>query len=322
MAESESHDEAPGEQPLLEPDPELATLRRELAASQARERALMAEVAMFRGALDAISDAVNIRGRDAEHLYANPTALAWMNVTGIEDIAHAERRWRYLREDETSELDLKDTPMRRVLKGDIGDGTVTEIGLHIDDRTGSRRWLLGIAAPIYDKSGDESRVIVAAVNVVRDITAQRANEQALALRTEQLRERDAEKAALISELEALILELSAPALEVWDGILVVPVIGALDVRRGHDLLEGTLTAVRRHRARVVIVDLTGARVDSATSAEQLARLARTLNLLGTECVLAGISPALARFLIDQDLEPEHVRIYANLKYALRGSLEK
>jgi rsbT co-antagonist protein RsbR len=317
MAESDSHDEAPGE-PLLEPESELATLRRELAASQARERALTAEVAMFRGALDAISDSVNIRGRNAEHLYANPIALAWMNVVGIDDIDHAERRWRYLREDEVSEIKLEDTPMRRVLSGDVGDGSVSGIGLHIDERTGSRRWLLGIAAPIYDESG----VIAAAVNVVRDITAQRANEQALARRTEQLRERDAEKAALISELEALILELSAPALEVSDNILVVPVIGALDVRRGHDLLEGTLTAVRRHEARVVIVDLTGACIDSATSAEQLARLARTLKLLGTECVLAGISPALARFLIEQDLQPEHVRIYANLKYALRGSVAK
>ncbi|PRQ09388.1 STAS domain-containing protein [Enhygromyxa salina] len=293
---------------------ELETLRRELAASQARERELQAEVALFKGALDAISDSINIRNLDASHRYANPVALAWMNVAQIGEIERAERSWRYLSEDEASQIQLDDTPSRRVLNGETDPAALTATGLHIDDATGARRWLNGTAAPIRDQSG----TMIAVVNVVRDVTMQRAHEDALVQRTEQLRERDAEKAALIRELEELVLELSAPALEVWDGVLVVPVVGALDARRGLDLLESTLIAVRQYRSRVVIVDLTGATVDSAVSAQQLARLTRALALLGAECVLAGIRPALAQFLIERDLAPTGVRAYSNLKHALRG----
>ncbi|KIG19516.1 RsbR, positive regulator of sigma-B [Enhygromyxa salina] len=299
---------------------QLEALRRELAASQARERELQAEVALFKGALDAIPDSVNIRNCDATHRYANPVALEWMNVGELAEIGAAERQWRYLGEDEVSEVPPEDTPVRRVLNGDHDPPTIT--ALHVDTRTGARRWLRGTAAPIRDPSG----AMIAVVNVVRDITARRADEQALALRTEQLRERDAEKAALIRELEELVLELSAPALEVWDGVVVIPVLGALDERRGLDLVESTLAAVQRYRTRVVIVDLTGASVDSASSAEQLARLSRAVALLGAKCVLAGIRPALARFMVERDLMPAAgpttIRAYSNLKHALRGILAR
>lgn len=319
-SENQDQDEAVGGPERSTPEPELETLQRELeslraelAASQARELALRATVALFRGGLDAISDAINIRGSDHQHLYANPVALAWMDVAGIEHIEHAERRWRYLHEDEQTPVKPEEAPTRRALKG---EAMADIVALHIDDNTGARRWIHGSAAPIHDDSG----ACVGIVNLVRDISVQRANEQALARRTDQLDERDAEKAALIGELEAMVLELSAPALEVWDGILVVPVLGKLDARRGRDLLEGTLNAVRDTKSRAVIVDLTGARVDSASSAQQLARLTRALALLGARCVLAGIRPALALFLTEQDLVPEGVQVYGNLKYALRGLL--
>ena len=119
----------------------------------------------------------------------------------------------------------------------------------------------------------------------------------------------------------MVLELSAPALEVWERILVVPVVGALGERRGRELLESTLRAVQRRSSRVVIVDLTGARVDSPTSAEQLARLARAVELLGARCVLAGISPALACFLIEHELAPTTLETYRSLRFALRAAME-
>ena len=66
----------------------------------------------------------------------------------------------------------------------------------------------------------------------------------------------------------------------------------------------------------MIVELTGAHIESVSSARQLSRLARALRLVGARCLLSGIRPALARFLVMHDVLPEGVDVFANLEHAL------
>ncbi len=294
---------------------QVASLSDELARERARVRVVEAEATLLRRGLDALSDSVNIRAPDYRNIYANPVALRWMNVSTIEEVDTAARRWRYLHED-GREFTREEVPTWRALYGDDPRPQET-IALHIDDEKGTQRWLYGLATAVRDESG----ALLGVINIVRDITQERADRRALAERTESLRERDAEKLALIARLEEMVLELSAPALEVWERILVVPVVGSLSERRGRELLESTLRAVQRRSARLVIVDLTGARIDSAISAEQLARLVRALDLLGSRSVLAGITPALATFLVEHELAPTSVVTHRSLRYALRAAIE-
>jgi rsbT co-antagonist protein RsbR len=310
------HDESDGVDELARLRGQVASLTDQLAESLAREARLAADLKLFRRGLDVLSDSVNIRGPDHRNLYANPVALSWMNVERVEDIDVAAQRWRYLHED-GREFKVEEVPTWRAIHEE-GPGPHKCVALHIDDRSGVQRWLHGEATPVHDERG----ALLGVINTVRDITEERANERALAAQTEALRQRDLERQELIARLEEMVLELSAPALEVWDQILVVPVVGAIDQGRGRELLESTLRAVTQRSSRVVIIDLTGARIDSATSAEQLGRLVRALDLLGARSVLAGISPALACFLVEQDRTPKDLETHGSLRYALRAAIDR
>ena len=68
-----------------------------------------------------------------------------------------------------------------------------------------------------------------------------------------------------------ILELSTPVLQLEQGLLVLPVIGALDLERAQQLDERLLGAVRAHRARVVVIDVTGVPVLESAVASRLLR---------------------------------------------------
>lgn len=107
--------------------------------------------------------------------------------------------------------------------------------------------------------------------------------------------REAEEAN--REKDALIEELSTPVITVWEGVLLVPVVGRLSRERA-DLMTGAmLRAVVARRARVVILDVTGSRTLDADVLHHLGRAAASARLMGAECVLTGISAGVARTLV-------------------------
>ncbi|HEV3469449.1 MAG TPA: STAS domain-containing protein [Pyrinomonadaceae bacterium] len=97
--------------------------------------------------------------------------------------------------------------------------------------------------------------------------------------------------------DALIEELSTPVITVWGGVLLVPVIGSLSRERADLMTAALLRAVVERRARVVILDVTGARTLDADVVHHLGRAAAAVHLMGTECVLTGISALVARTLV-------------------------
>ncbi|MCA9701381.1 MAG: PAS domain-containing protein, partial [Myxococcales bacterium] len=63
--------------------------------------------------------------------------------------------------------------------------------------------------------------------------------------------------ATIKNQQRAILELSAPILNVWDGVLAVPLIGIMDAQRTDELSDRLLSEVHRAKVRFAILDLTG-----------------------------------------------------------------
>jgi anti-anti-sigma regulatory factor len=107
--------------------------------------------------------------------------------------------------------------------------------------------------------------------------------------------REAEEANRVKD--ALIEELSTPVITVWDGVLLTPVIGSLGRERA-DLMTGALLrAVVARRARVVILDVTGARRMDADAIQHLTRAASAVRLMGADCILTGIGADTARTLV-------------------------
>ncbi len=137
-----------------------------------------------------------------------------------------------------------------------------------------------------------------------------------------LRDTEASRAELERKLEVIdaqrmtIQELSTPIIDVWDDVLALPLVGTIDTRRASELTESLLARVATTNAKTVIVDLTGVEVLDTSTADHLGRLARASSLLGCDCVLTGISPAIARTLVALDVDLGTLRTKRTLRDAL------
>lgn len=141
-----------------------------------------------------------------------------------------------------------------------------------------------------------------------DITERRMHE------SERLRNEE-----LIDIQSETIRALGVPILQVWKGILCLPIIGAVDDERATDMTEELLDRVAKTATRFAVLDLTGAQFRSE-SVQYLARMTRALGLIGTQGVFCGISPSTARILVDMQLDLGGVPTYRDLGDALRACL--
>ncbi len=121
---------------------------------------------------------------------------------------------------------------------------------------------------------------------------------------------------IIKQQHRLILELSTPILEVWDGVLVLPIVGDFGRARSSEVAERLLLELSIRRCRVCILDMTGVGTIDAETAESLARLIRAIRLLGSECLLTGIRPSVARSMIEIGVDLTNIRTEANLQAGL------
>jgi GAF domain-containing protein len=126
-----------------------------------------------------------------------------------------------------------------------------------------------------------------------------------------------EKLALIAQQKELIRTLSTPILEVWDGVLTVPIVAGLDDDRAATIMENLLDRVIHTQSRATIIDLTGVPMIDPGTADRLVRIIRAVRLLGAECVITGIQPAVARAMTMHGLDLSHVTTRATLRDGLR-----
>jgi len=136
----------------------------------------------------------------------------------------------------------------------------------------------------------------------------------------EIKRREAELRAqldVIREQQAQIRRLSMPVLDVWDGVLMIPVLGALDHTAAQALAGPALAAVVRSQTRTVIIDLTGLTGADAAAARHLIDLLAAVRLLGAEGMVVGIGPAVARAFLAAEVDLSRVRTLATLREALR-----
>jgi rsbT co-antagonist protein RsbR len=144
----------------------------------------------------------------------------------------------------------------------------------------------------------------------------RAQEQRLRKQTDEL----AAKLVKIEEQEAAIRELSTPVIEVWDDVLVLPIVGILDTKRSMELMDNLLQSIVRTQAKNIIIDITGVEVVDTKTADYLLKVVRAARLLGARCVLTGVGPAVAQTLVDIGADLTEVTTLRNLKEGLKHCL--
>ncbi|MBC8077145.1 MAG: STAS domain-containing protein [Chloroflexales bacterium] len=111
-------------------------------------------------------------------------------------------------------------------------------------------------------------------------------------------------------------ELSAPVMPVLPGVLVAPLVGALDSGRAAMLQSNVLNAVQRERAHWVIFDVTGVPIVDTQVAQVLHQTTESIRLLGAQVLLVGIRPEVAQTLVALNISLDSITTYATLQEAV------
>ncbi|MFD9434529.1 STAS domain-containing protein [Streptomyces sp. NPDC060002] len=128
--------------------------------------------------------------------------------------------------------------------------------------------------------------------------------------------------ALIDRQQVELLEAATPVIRLWDGIVAVPLIGTLDSARSQVVMETLLTSVVDEQARFAILDITGVPMVDSLVAQHLMKTVAAVRLMGAECVVSGIRPAIAQTIVHLGLDLGTVVTRSSLADALGYALHR
>jgi rsbT co-antagonist protein RsbR len=136
------------------------------------------------------------------------------------------------------------------------------------------------------------------------------------------RERTEMQEQIIAAQQATLRELSTPLMPIADGVIAMPLIGAIDTMRAQQIMETLLNGVAEYRAQVAIIDITGVKVVDTQVAGALVRAAQAARMLGAQVVLTGISPEIAQTLVHIGAELRDMTTRATLQEGIDYALKR
>jgi rsbT co-antagonist protein RsbR len=162
---------------------------------------------------------------------------------------------------------------------------------------------------------NDSSQIIGALGVATDISERMTAQNELRARHQALE-------AELREKQRTILLLSTPVLRVWDGILLLPLVGQFDKGRATQFMDALLQAIADHQASEVLLDITGISGVDTTVAYYLLQSVQAARLLGVHCTLVGISAAVAQTLVHLGSDLSKITTYATLEAGLKQALAR
>jgi rsbT co-antagonist protein RsbR len=126
---------------------------------------------------------------------------------------------------------------------------------------------------------------------------------------------------VISRQAREILEISTPVVQVWDGVVAAPLIGALDSQRTQQFMERLLERIVETSSPVALVDITGVPVIDTQTAQHLVETMSAVKLLGAQVVLTGVRPVIAQTLVHLGIDLSEITTRASLAAGLRVAFD-
>lgn len=131
-----------------------------------------------------------------------------------------------------------------------------------------------------------------------------------------------ERLSTIERQQQTIKALETPILKVWEGVLAVPIMGVVDSQRAADVMRRLLDAVANSQSQYAILDLTAVEVIDTATVAHFDNIIRATSLLGAECVICGMRPAVAQTMVELGVGDRNMRAFATMQSALQTILPK
>ena len=122
--------------------------------------------------------------------------------------------------------------------------------------------------------------------------------------------------------EQLISEIATPVIILWQDILAIPIVGTVDSKRAQQIMEIILNKISTTESKVIILDILGVPFVDTAVADHLLKISRAAKLMGCDCVISGMSPAIAQTLVRLGIDVGDIITTTTLKDALVLSFNK
>lgn len=119
-----------------------------------------------------------------------------------------------------------------------------------------------------------------------------------------------------------MLELSTPVVQLWEGVLALPLIGTLDSKRTQSVMEALLQRIVETESEIAIIDITGVPTVDTLTAQHLLKTITATRLMGAECIISGIRPQIAQTIVHLGVDLGDVTTKATMGAALALAFQK
>lgn len=104
-----------------------------------------------------------------------------------------------------------------------------------------------------------------------------------------------------------------PVTILWKNVLMLPIVGIMDSKRGQEIMETILAKIQALEAKVIILDILGVPVIDSSVANHLIKITSATKLMGCSCIITGISPSIAQAVVSLGVELKDVATRSTLK---------
>jgi PAS domain S-box-containing protein len=165
-------------------------------------------------------------------------------------------------------------------------------------KNGEAFWANVVVVPLRDPQG----ILRGFGKITRDLTERRRSEDE------------------IRRMAAMLESASIPVVPVWEGVMLVPLIGTLDSVRSQHLMERLLQGVTDSHSPVVVIDITGVPTIDTQTAQHLLETVSAVRLLGAEVIMTGIRPNIAQTLVHLGIDLSGITTRSSLVAGLGMAL--
>jgi len=271
-------------------------LEKELKACRKEIETIKVKVTLLDSLLEHIPDRIYFKDKESRFLdvsksKAKGTGLSREEFKGKTDFDFfSEEEAKVMRADEEKIMESGEPVIDKVQKLELSEG--------------KEKWLSVTKVPFYDKKGN----VIGTLGISRDVT--------------RLKTLELERVKKIEAQQEELAVLSTPVIDIWEGVLTVPLLGVLDSERASRIAEALLTQIVETRSFAAIMDISGiSAVDSAV-ADLLIRTAKAVRLVGAEAILTGVGVEVAQTIADLGIDMEGLKTMATLRDGLKYAINR